>query len=301
VTRPGRVLILAAVGLVVGLGIGTGPPAAPAADILEVAVTPSSARPGDVVLVRVAGAPRDLAGTIGSRGLRFFPVPGGMAALAGLDLDMEPGTLGWRLTRAGPGGEAVVLGTGSLEVRPVTFPTQSLTLPSAQVDLDARTLARVRAEQAELRQALESGAGERLWDGAFHVPVEGRPTGGFGLRRVINGQPRSPHTGFDWAAPRGTPVHAANAGRVALVAEHFFAGRLVVLDHGLGLFTLYFHLDETRVARGEPVLARQRLGSVGATGRATGPHLHLGVMLDGARVDPMSLLQLALGRDSRAR
>jgi murein DD-endopeptidase MepM/ murein hydrolase activator NlpD len=223
-----------------------------------------------------------------------------MAALAGLDLGLDAVTLGWRLTRVGPSGEAVVLGAGSFEVRPVTYPTQSLTLPPAQVDLDARTLARVRAEQAEIRQTLESGAGERLWDGAFRAPVEeGRPTGGFGLRRIINGQPRSPHTGFDWAAPRGTPVVAANAGRVALVAEHFFAGRLVVLDHGLGLFTLYFHLDETRVTRGERVLAGHRLGSVGATGRATGPHLHLGVVLDGARVDPMSLLQLPLGREGR--
>jgi murein DD-endopeptidase MepM/ murein hydrolase activator NlpD len=167
------------------------------------------------------------------------------------------------------------------------------------VDLDAKTLARVRAEQAELRAVLESGAGERLWQDAFHTPVEeGRPTGSFGLRRIINGQRRSPHTGFDWAAPRGAPVLAANAGRVALVAEHFFPGRLVVLDHGLGLFTLYFHLDETVVARGERVAARQRVGSVGATGRTTGPHLHLGVVLDGARVDPMSLLKLPLGAES---
>jgi hypothetical protein len=297
VTRARRVLALVAVGLVVGLGAGA---RSPAADRLEPVVTPSPAQPGDVLLIRVPGAPPDVAGTIGPRGLRFFPVQGGMAALAGLDLDAQPGTLGWRLTRAEPGGEAVVLGAGSIQVRPVTFPTQALTLPPAQVDLDARTLARVRAEQAELRQALESGTGERLWDGAFHVPVEdGRPTGGFGLRRIINGQPRSPHTGFDWAAPRGAPVHAANAGRVALVAEHFFPGRLVVLDHGLGLFTLYFHLDETHVTRGERVDARQRLGRVGATGRTTGPHLHLGVVLDGARVDPMSLLQLPLEREVR--
>jgi hypothetical protein len=297
VTRPRRALILAGVGLVVGLGIGARPAAA---QRLEAVFTPPSARPGEVVLVRVPGAPPDVAGTLGPSTLRFFAVPGGMAALAGLDLGLDAVTLGWRLTRVGPGGEAVVLGAGSFEVRPVTYPTQSLTLPPAQVDLDARTLARVRAEQAEIRQTLESGAGERLWDGAFRAPVEeGRPTGGFGLRRIINGQPRSPHTGFDWAAPRGTPVVAANAGRVALVAEHFFAGRLVVLDHGLGLFTLYFHLDETRVTRGERVLAGHRLGDVGATGRATGPHLHLGVVLDGARVDPMSLLQLPLGREGR--
>ena len=159
------------------------------------------------------------------------------------------------------------------------------------MDLDPATLARVKAEQAAMAAALAAGGTERLWAGPFRAPVEGgRPTGGFGLRRVINKQPRSPHTGYDWAAPRGTPVVAANAGRVALVGEHFFAGRLVVIDHGLGLFTLYFHLDETGVAIGDRVQGGQPIGTVGATGRATGPHLHLGVSLGGARVDPMALL-----------
>jgi murein DD-endopeptidase MepM/ murein hydrolase activator NlpD len=161
------------------------------------------------------------------------------------------------------------------------------------VDLDAETLARVGTERAALKAALADGAPERLWRGPFRTPVEGgRPTGGFGLRRVLNGQPRSPHTGYDWAAPVGTPVLAVNAGRVALVAEHFFAGRNVVLDHGLGLFTFYYHLDETRVGAGEPVAAGQIIGAVGATGRVTVPHLHFAVVLGGARVDPEALLAL---------
>jgi murein DD-endopeptidase MepM/ murein hydrolase activator NlpD len=178
-------------------------------------------------------------------------------------------------------------------VRPKTFVTQHLALPPHQVDLDAATLARVEREQAEFRGALADSVGERLWRGAFRMPVEGGvATGGFGLRRVINGQPRSPHAGYDWAAPTGTPVAAANAGRVALVAEHFFAGRLVVLDHGLGLFTYYFHLDGTTVSTGERVAKGQPIGAVGATGRVTGPHLHLGVSIAQARVDPESLLGL---------
>jgi murein DD-endopeptidase MepM/ murein hydrolase activator NlpD len=163
------------------------------------------------------------------------------------------------------------------------------------VDLDAPTLARVQAEREALQAALADSAGAPLWRGPFRMPVEGgQPTGGFGLRRLINGQPRSPHAGYDWAAPVGTPVLAANAGRVVLVAEHFFAGRNVVVDHGLGLFTLYYHLDEARVAPGTLVTAGQVLGTVGATGRVTGPHLHLAVLLRGARVDPESLLALPL-------
>jgi murein DD-endopeptidase MepM/ murein hydrolase activator NlpD len=109
---------------------------------------------------------------------------------------------------------------------------------------------------------------------------------------VINGKPRAPHTGIDYAVERGTPVVAVNRGRVALVAEYFFPGRLVVVDHGLGLHTLYFHLDSVAVTDGEMVERGQPLGTVGATGRATGPHLHFGVQIGPARVDPAVLLSL---------
>lgn len=282
-----------AVALALGLALAV-PGASAAAPPLQVTLIPPAARPGDVVLIRVTGASAEVRGEWGGRALRLFPVAGGLAALAGVDLETDGKAIPWRLLRPVAGGRVVVR-AGSLPLRPWTFGTQALTLPPGQVDLDARTLARVRAEQAELRQVLAASAGERLWRGAFRVPVEGgQPTGGFGLRRIINGLPRSPHAGYDWAAPRGAPVLAANGGRVALAAEHFFAGRLVVLDHGLGLFTLYFHLDETRVAGGDRVEAAQLIGSVGATGRVTGPHLHFAVSLDGARVDPMALLSLPL-------
>jgi murein DD-endopeptidase MepM/ murein hydrolase activator NlpD len=246
-----------------------------------------------VVLVRVTGAPPGLEGEWNGQPLRFFPVADGLAALAGVDLDTRPGPLGWRMIEPTAGGGRVVVRQGTVSIQPREFETQHLTLPPGQVDLDPATLARVKTEQAEMAAVLAARTGERLWTGPFRAPVEGgRATGGFGLRRVINKQPRSPHTGYDWAAPRGTAVSAVNAGLVALVGEHFFAGRLVVLDHGFGLFTLYFHLDETRVTAGERVQGGQPIGTVGATGRATGPHLHLGVSLGGTRVDPMSLLAL---------
>jgi murein DD-endopeptidase MepM/ murein hydrolase activator NlpD len=264
-----------------------------------VAVAPLSPAPGDLVVVEVTGgagplaATAPLAGTLGDRPLRFYPTAKGQAAVAGVDLDTKPGPLAWRVTRPGKDGALQVVRTGSVTVRPREFAVQRLTLPPGQVDLGPETLARVQAEQAEFRAALATGGAERLWRGPFRHPVEGaQATGGFGLRRLINGQPRSPHAGFDWAAPTGTPVVAAGAGRVLLAAEHFFAGRLVALDHGLGLTTLYFHLDATRVAVGDLVAAGQPIGAVGATGRVTGPHLHFAVLLDGARVDPEALLAL---------
>jgi murein DD-endopeptidase MepM/ murein hydrolase activator NlpD len=260
---------------------------------VRVSVAPSSPQPGDVVLLQVTGAPPDARAEWDGRPLALFPTRAGAAALVGVDLDVRPGPIGWRVTRPSVAKNGGALAAGVVTVRSRTFPSQQLTLPKGMVDLDAPTLARVEAERGQLRAALAAGASERLWRGAFRVPVQdGQPTGGFGLRRLINGQPRSPHTGYDWAAPIGTPVVAAAAGRGALVAEHFFAGRNVVLDHGLGLFTLYYHLDETRVVPGESVEAGQVIGTVGATGRVTGPHLHFAVLLSGARVDPEALLRL---------
>jgi hypothetical protein len=260
---------------------------------LTVVFTPERARPGDVVLVHVKGAPPDVEGELAAAPLRFFPVRDGVAALAGVDVDVLPGPVKWRLTQPMAKGGRLVVATGSVKIHPRTFDTQHLTFPPGQVDLDAETLARVKAERAEMDAALAGGASERLWREPFRTPIDdGRPTGGFGLRRIINNQPRSPHTGYDWAAPRGTPVLATNGGRVALVSRHFFAGQLVVLDHGLGLFTLYFHLDEARVATNDAVARGQTIGTVGASGRVTGPHLHFGVLLGGARVDPIALLAL---------
>jgi peptidase M23-like protein len=266
---------------------------------VRVSVTPSSPQPGDVLLLQVTGAPPDVRGEWDGRPLALFATGHGVAALIGIDLDVRPGPIGWRVTRPSVAKNGGALAAGAVTVQPRTFPSQQLTLPKGMVDLDATTLARVESERGDLRAALAAGASERLWRGPFRIPVEGgQPTGGFGLRRLINGQPRSPHTGYDWAAPVGTPVLAANAGRAALVTEHFFAGHNVVVDHGLGLFTLYYHLTETRVAPGESVATGQIIGTVGATGRVTGPHLHFAVLLNGARVDPEALLRLVPPEES---
>jgi hypothetical protein len=286
--------------LIGGALLGLATPAAAATEgPVRVTMAPPSPQPGDVVLLQISGGPPDVRADWDGRPLALFPTAHGVAALIGIDLDVRPGSIGWRVTRPSVAKNGGALATGAVTVRPRTFPTQPLTLPKGMVDLAAPTLARVETEREELKVALAAGTGERLWRGPFRIPVDGgQPTGGFGLRRILNGQPRSPHTGYDWAAPAGTPVLAANTGRAALVAEHFFAGRNVVLDHGLGLFTLYFHLTEARVAPGESVSAGQVIGTVGATGRVTGPHLHFAVLLNGARVDPEALLRLAPPEES---
>ena len=174
------------------------------------------------------------------------------------------------------------------------YTVQKLTLPKRQVDLDAQTLKRVKAEQRELADAFHHIGADPLWDGPFLEPVAGKITGVFGSRRIINGQPRRPHSGEDIAAPNGTPVLAINSGTVVLTVDHFFSGKGVILDHGLGIFSMYFHLSEIDVENGQTVKKGETIGKVGSSGRATGPHLHWGVRVNGSRVNPFALTTLPL-------
>jgi murein DD-endopeptidase MepM/ murein hydrolase activator NlpD len=235
-----------------------------------------------------------LEGSVGRRPLTFFQDGAGHAALVGFDMELASGREPWRVDVREPGRPARAV-KGSVELGGREFPVQRLTLPTPMVDLDPETERRAVAEGNTLRTLYRTITPERFWRGAFVRPISGNEPGtGFGSRRVINGQPRSPHSGTDYAAARGTPVVSINDGRVALVAEYFFPGRLVVVDHGLGLYSLYFHLDATRVEAGDRVTRGQPIGTVGSTGRATGPHLHFGVQVGPARIDPERLLALPL-------
>jgi murein DD-endopeptidase MepM/ murein hydrolase activator NlpD len=174
------------------------------------------------------------------------------------------------------------------------YSVQHLTLPKDKVDLDPKTLQRVQHEQKELAETFRHISALPLWDGPFLEPVNGKVTGVFGSRRVINGQPRRPHSGEDIAAPEGTPVQAINKGTVVKTMNHFFSGKGVVLDHGVGLFSMYFHLSEIDVNSGQVILKGAALGKVGASGRATGPHLHWGIHLNGSRINPYALTTLPI-------
>ncbi len=257
---------------------------------------PAGPHPGDIAWVHVRGISdtASIEGSLGARTLTFFPYAGGKVAVVGIDLELKPGPQGWRVAIL-EARQAPRRLSGRLTVQRRDFQVQRLTLPTAMVDLDPETERRAVSEGERLRTLYRTITPERLWRGRFVRPVPGHEApSGFGSRRIINGQPRAPHSGADYAAERGTPVVATNVGRVALVADFFFPGRLVALDHGLGLYTLYFHLDTVAVTDGEVVGRGQPLGTVGATGRATGPHLHFGAQLAGARIDPTALLSLDL-------
>jgi murein DD-endopeptidase MepM/ murein hydrolase activator NlpD len=153
-------------------------------------------------------------------------------------------------------------------------------------------LARIRREQEKLRQVYAAGSPERLWSGGFDLPVPGEVSGPFGVRRTFNGEPRSQHSGVDLRARTGDPVRVSSAGVVRLAEELFFSGNAVIVDHGAGVFTSYLHLSRIDVAVGQPVARGEIVGLIGATGRATGPHLHWGVKVNTVNVNPLSFRDL---------
>ena len=209
-------------------------------------------------------------------------------ALAGIDLDQRPGDARIVVERGLDRWCAV-----RLSIKAGTFEEDRLTVPQRFVELSPADQARAARETSQLAAVFRVRTAERLWHGPFQIPIEdGRRSSSFGRRRILNGQPRSPHTGVDLGAASGTPVHAMQRGRVALDADLFFSGRTVVLDHGLGVFSLYGHLSESRVQPGRVVDAGDVIGLVGATGRVTAPHLHWAVRIGDARVDGLDLIGL---------
>ena len=178
----------------------------------------------------------------------------------------------------------------NMEIREKDYGVRNLTLPQHMVDLDAETLARVRKESAVTNALWKAEPSNPLWDSPFMKPIPGEVIGPFGRRSVINGQPRSPHTGVDLRGKKGTPIKAINDGRVVLTSDHFFSGLSVVIDHGGGIQSMYFHMDKIQVQQGEMVEKGTVIGSVGSTGRVTGPHLHWGVRVNGSRIDPAQLV-----------
>lgn len=175
-------------------------------------------------------------------------------------------------------------------VAPKQYTAQHLKVPRDQVDLSPEDLARYERERAHLAAVLETFSDAPPATLAMLQPTPGRRSGTFGLRRYFNGQPRSPHTGMDIAAPAGTPVVAANAGRVIDTGDYFFPGRTLIVDHGQGLLSLYAHLSAFDARAGDDVAAGAPIGKVGATGRVTGPHLHFSVYLNAVAVDPALFL-----------
>ncbi|MGB2626249.1 MAG: M23 family metallopeptidase [Candidatus Acidiferrum sp.] len=211
--------------------------------------------------------------------------------LIGVDLETRPGGYEWTVSWKNDGGDRVTCGV-SISVRAGKFPTENLKVEKQFVEPDPEQQKRAEEDSKKMKAIYDTVTPERIWDGAFHLPLKEVTTGGnFGRRRVLNGQARSPHAGVDFPAMKGTPVFAAQRGRVVLAEELYYSGNTIVLDHGYGIYTLYAHLSEIDVKTGDLVASSAEIGKVGATGRVTGPHLHWGLTVQHARVNAMGIVQ----------
>ena len=257
----------------------------PAGAIQLVAPTEPVAQ-GEVVLVSI----KELTSNSSVKGLwqgdrlEFFKGDGGeYRSLLGIDLKLKPGTYPLKVIVNFPKDRPQTLRT-TLEVVEKDYGLQRLSLPQNMVTLDPQTLRRVRKEGARFRQLWPKQSPNRYWRGSFVRPVPGELTTPFGL---------NPHSGVDMRAAVGEPVRSANHGRIALVGEFYFNGKSVVIDHGWGVYTMYFHLSEVNVSEGDFVGKETIIGLAGSTGRSTGPHLHWGVRVGGARVNPLALMRVS--------
>lgn len=257
---------------------------------------PAKIPQGEVVLLslplEIQG--KSVEGTLSGRRVLFFPDPdsGRMTTLIGADLLDKPAQEELVVTVTATGEGSPVEYRFPVEILPVEYPTQEISVDKKYVDLDPETLKRVQKEQKRIIGTMNHVSPIRIWNPPFIRPVEGKVSGAFGKRRVFNGQPRKPHSGEDFAAPKGTEIRSSTEGVVALVGDFFFTGKSVFLDHGLGLYSMFFHLETIKVRQGDRIERGQILGTVGSSGRATGPHLHWGMRLNGARVNPLSFLEI---------
>jgi murein DD-endopeptidase MepM/ murein hydrolase activator NlpD len=285
--------MLAAAAFALTAGLATGECPAPA---LSAAVAPAPADKQGAILAVTLESSAPLARADVSFGPRTEPMErdaGGRTfrALVGVDFETETGPRELQFSAVDACGarHAVARRVAVVSGR---FPSQKLKVPPAYVEPPASELDRIKEDHEKVARVWETGELRRRWSGPFRTPVDAPLRDNFGSRRMFNGKPRSSHEGMDIAAPMGLPVSAPAPARVALADELYFSGGTVILDHGAGLFTLYFHLSRLDVKPGQILEAGHTIGAVGASGRATGPHLHWGARLDHARVNPLGLLDL---------
>jgi murein DD-endopeptidase MepM/ murein hydrolase activator NlpD len=213
--------------------------------------------------------------------------------LAGVDVEGRPGSYVLELRATLPDGAVVRLNKTVLVTR-ARYRTETLRVAERYVEPDAETQVRIEADKELKHAAFAHEEPVAEWSGTFVPPVDTGVTEGFGTRRTFNRKLASIHRGLDYHAAPGTPVVAANSGVVVLARELFYEGNCVILDHGLGFTTIYMHLSQLEVSEGQRVQKGQELGLSGATGRATGPHLHVAARWEGAYLDPAQLWTLQL-------
>jgi len=286
--------VIAATILLAVVASGQNPPVVPAWEVRLEPTTLVNGAPALLYVLPPVGL-KALSGSWMGHKLYFSfdPADGSWYGLFGASLNSAPGMYKLNLDGQTGSGETISY-EQSIEVASAPYETVELKVAHKFTAPNPRLLKRIRREEIIKHRVFEEGSSKQLWSGDFVAPVGESVSEPFGVRRVFNGELKTEHQGLDYHAPRGTRVVAANSGTVLLARRLFFEGNCVVVDHGQGLMTLYMHLSKFKVRKGQKVRRGQLLGLSGATGRATGPHLHLAVRWEGIYLDPAKLLKLDL-------
>jgi len=255
------------------------------ADEINSKVIPDILFPGDVFLIHVESI-KQPSGKFHGRTIQFYQVGDGIfQAILPTDMDTRPGS--YEIEVNGEG----IWKTYTLLIQEKEFPLQILTLPEDKVFLSPENLKRVEKENQRLSKIWEHIT-MPLWEGRFVPPLNDPVSTVFGATRIINGERKSIHRGIDYRGKIGNPVSTINSGRVVLRDDLFFGGKTVIINHGAGVYSIYMHLSQFNIKEGREVKKGDIIGLIGSSGRATGPHLHLGVKVHGVSVNPESLYSL---------
>lgn len=251
----------------------------------EVIISKKNVFQGEVFTVTVEENVLLLDGRFDGRKLHFYPSKDSYKAVVGVDLSKKEGMYPLEINI---NGKKEIF---HINIKKKKYGLQRLSLPENMVNLSPEDEMRAKNEKKMLDE-IWSKESRKIWMGRFIMPLKGEIITPFGLRRVINGLEKSPHTGIDISGNDGEEIMAPNDGIVVFQGELFFGGNSLIIDHGSGIYSMFFHLSKSLVKEGEIVKKSQIIGLVGSTGRSTGPHLHWGVRVQGERVDPLGLINL---------
>ena len=264
---------------------------------------PNELQQGSVafVTVELETAPIRVTGQMIGKNLSFFKSdnPKIWYALAGADLETQPGTYDLSVRAVMLGGR-VVHSLKKVDIAAGDFRSGPVNVPENFVEPDAESQKKIAKDQVLKERAFSHFMATPQWSGDFVTPVQAKPTDSFGMTHIFNEELTNTHRGTDFPVAEGSPVVVSNSGTVVLASELFYEGNCVIVDHGQRLFTVYMHMSKVDVKAGDKLAKGDRLGLSGQTGRATGPHLHMGVRWNGVYLDPTKLLALTLPKlDSR--
>src|SRR6202140_5231803 len=269
----------------------------PAHGIKNVFWQPNELQEGSVafITVELERAPRRVTGKWIGKDLTFFKSdnPKIWYALAGADLETQPGTYDLTITAVMVGGR-VIHSVKKVDIGAANFRSGAVDVPENFVEPDAASKKQIAADEGLKNRAFSHFIAAPQWSGDFVTPIKAKPTKSFGMTRVFNEELSSTHRGTDFPVGEGAPVVVSNSGTVVLAKELFYEGNCVIVDHGQRFFTIYMHLSKIEVEAGKKLEKGERLGLSGQTGRVAGPHLHMGVRWNGTYLDPTKLLGLTL-------